>query len=47
MTIEKPKVLDSKWVYVKAAGGYALKKGAPQSVKKEFAEFKKLTGGKK
>ena len=42
MTIEEPKFMNSGWVYVKPRGGYALKRGAPQDIKKEFKEFKRL-----
>lgn len=37
--IIKPKVIDSKYVYVKPQGGYGLRKGAPEKIKKEFKEF--------
>ena len=33
------KVLDSKWVYPKPGGGYALRKGAPPEVKESYDQF--------
>ena len=45
MTIDKPKCIKSEWVYIKPQGGYALKKGAPEEIKKEFKEFQKAVRG--
>ena len=36
------KILNSKWVEPKKTGwGHQVKKGAPESVKKEFAQYQK------
>jgi hypothetical protein len=34
------RILASEWVGIKPQGGYVLKPGAPEDVKKAFAEYK-------